>query len=543
MECILFGLIAGIYFCISLGLGLWTARRKESRIENYFLADRRLPWYAISLSMAGTHFGIESLIGLLSVSFAFGLTPIRFEWGNLVNYSLLLWIGLPFFYRKKLYTIPEFLELRFSSSTRFVFSSLFMLYMMVAILIPSLYVGGRILYEIGFQQTLVVMSPEFIFCILLLSIITAVYCIYGGLYSVVWTGVFQVAILLLGGCLLIVCGSANLGDTPQGIDSMDSHINPFLLVPQGIDSWVGMAIFWLTLAFLNSGANPCLVQRCFGAKSEWDAKMGIIGGGFLKWVLFLLFSWILLFPGLISIVKLNPGMEKETDSILVLHNAFSSVGQGIVLIMILAVIMSIVSSVLLSLCTIWTMDIHKRYMQADASEEKLVAIGQWSTFMIVVIGSVLSPFLLWWSDGIFLFIQDVAVVFIPPLSVLFGAAFFWKRAHSRAATLTLISGLIIGVVLFALRNPSASSPWILHQISPLACRTAFNGFFCLLVMTISTYLIPANPLITYDSDAIWHRRWGSLPWEERFLNRRGRNVMFWWMVWVLSALLLGFIMD
>ncbi|MCK4294959.1 MAG: Na+/glucose cotransporter, partial [Planctomycetes bacterium] len=101
-------IVVGVYFAVSLSIGFWVARKEKNKADDYFLAGRKLPWYAVAMSMTGSNIGTEHFIGMVGTAYAFGLAPATFEWGNFIPYSILCWIFLPFFFRKKLYTIPEF---------------------------------------------------------------------------------------------------------------------------------------------------------------------------------------------------------------------------------------------------------------------------------------------------------------------------------------------------------------------------------------------------------------------------------------------------
>lgn len=532
MEITIILAIAGLYFVISLSLGFWVARKEENRVDDYFLAGRKLPWYAVSFSMTGSNIGTEHFIGMVGTAYAFGLAPATFEWGNFIPYSVLLWIFLPFFYRKKLYTIPEFLERRYSSTTRSVFASLTLAHMVLAVLTPALYAGGRIMYEMVLQQPAETMNAPFIGCIFLISAATAAYCIYGGLLSVVWTDVLQVVILVVGGALLLFLGLQDTGGLQKVIETNlaadETRFSLILPSNHPVSPWTGVATFWLTLSMWYVGTNQFYIQRCLGARSEWDAKMGVIGCAFMKVFLPL----IIVFPGLVAFAKYGPGLVNDAVYVQMINDLLHPVGKGILLAALLAAIMSTVSCVLNSASTIWAMDVHKRYLQADASEEKLVAVGRWSTFVIIVIGTVLSPFLLWWEEGIFIYIQDMAALFAPPISVIFLAAFLWRRAHGKAAAFTLLFGIIVGIALIVLCNQYGQSVAFFSAISPLLNRAAVSWALCLIALAAASILISPHPQESYDPDAIWNARWGRLPVSERILNRGFRNLTFWWVVMI-----------
>ncbi|HIG57485.1 MAG TPA: hypothetical protein EYG11_00190 [Candidatus Latescibacteria bacterium] len=529
-------MVAGFYFALTIALGFWVARHEKNKIDDYFLAGRKLPWYAIALSMTGSNIGTEHFIGMVGTAYIFGLAPATFEWGNFIPYSVLLWIFLPYFYRKKLYTIPEFLEKRYSPTTRSVFAALTLAHMVLAVLTPALYAGGRILYEMGMQTSLDSFNAGFMGCVLLISAATAAYCIYGGLLSVVWTDVLQVSILIIGGAVLLVLGLQDVGGLQKVIDA-NIAVDPdrfrlILSANHPISPWTGVATFWLTLSMWYVGTNQFYIQRCLGARSEWDAKMGVIGCGIIKFFLPL----IIVFPGLIAFAKFGPGLAQDAVYVHMINAFLHPVGKGILLAALVAAIMSTVSSVLNSSSTIWAIDIHRRFIEPQASEEKLVTVGRWTTFAIIIIGTSLAPLLLQWKDGVFIYIQDMAALFAPPISVIFLAAFLWGKAHGRAATVTLAFGIAAGIAIYSIAS-SYNIDWLL----PLLNRAAVSWILCLVVLIVSVYTIKKNPGETYDPDAIWNTQWARLPADERARNRGVRSLMFWWIVLVSVSFALFFV--
>ncbi len=532
-------LVVGIYFAVSLGIGFWVARKESNVADDYFLAGRKLPWYAVALSMTGSNIGTEHFIGMVGTAYAVGLAPATFEWGNFLPYSILCWIFLPYFFRKKLYTVPEFLERRYSPGTRGVFAGLTMLHMVVGVLAPALYAGGRIVYEMALQQQASSFNWGFMGCVLIISGVTAAYCIYGGLLSVVWTDVLQVGVLVVGGLMLVIVGAGNAGGIKSVIDTnLAADATRFSLIQSAshpVSPWPGVATFWLTLSLWYVGTNQFYIQRCLGAKSEWDAKMGVIGCAFIKFFL----PFIIVFPGLVAFAMFGPGLKEDSVYIKMVNELLPPFGRGVLLAALIAAIMSTVSSVLNSASTIWSMDVHKRLLHPEASEAELVRVGRWSTLLIIVIGTALAPLLLWWKGGIFIYIQDMAAFFAPPITVIFLAAFLWPRAHGRAATFTLVFGIMSGIVLKVTAERYGSEG--IAQLKPLLNRAAVNWAICLAALIIATFGIRRSKDESYDPDAIWNLRWARLPENERPRNRGLRNLMFWWIVMIsVSAALFVF---
>jgi len=400
--------------------------------------------------------------------------------------------------------------------------------MVVGVLAPALYAGGRIVYEMALQRQVGSFGPGFMGCVLIISGVTAAYCIYGGLLSVVWTDVLQVGVLVVGGLMLVIVGAGNAGGIKAVIEAnLAADATRFSLIQSAshpVSPWPGVATFWLTLSLWYVGTNQFYIQRCLGAKSEWDAKMGVIGCAFIKFFL----PFIIVFPGLVAFAMFGPGLKEDSVYIKMVNELLPPFGRGVLLAALIAAIMSTVSSVLNSASTIWSIDVHKRLIHKSAGEQELVRVGRWSTFLIIVVGTALAPLLLWWKGGIFIYIQDMAAFFAPPITVIFLAAFLWPRAHGRAATFTLVFGIMSGIVLKVVAERYGSEG--IAQLKPLLNRAAANWAICFAAMIIATFGIRRSKEESYDPDAIWNLRWARLPEIEKPLNRGLRNLMFWWIV-------------
>ncbi|MBD3384016.1 sodium/solute symporter [candidate division KSB1 bacterium] len=529
-------IIVALYFILTLSIGILVSRREKNLVDDYFLAGRKLPWYAVSLSMTGSNIGTEHFIGMVGTAYVFGLAPATFEWGNFIPYSILLWIFLPYFFRKKLYTIPEFLERRYTPSTRAVFAGLSLLHMVFAVLTPALYAGGRILYDMTPSQPLVSFNWIYMGCVLIISIITAAYCIYGGLSSVVWTDVLQVTVLVVGGLVVVIFGLDKAGGLSQVIQqNLAADPGRFSLIQEishPVSPWTGVATFWLTLSLWYVGTNQFYIQRCLGAKSEWDAKMGVIGCAGLKFFL----PAIIVFPGLIAFVMFGPGLAEDAVYIKMINELLPPFGRGILLAALIAAIMSTVSSVLNSASTIWAIDVHKRLIHQKAGETELVRVGRWSTLFIIVIGTLMAPVLLFWKGGIFIYIQDMAAFFAPPIAVIFLAAFLWPGAHGKAATFTLIFGIVVGIGLKILAVSAGENG--ISRLQPLLNRAAITWVLCLFVLVCLSLFLPRHSRDRFDADIIWNPEWARLPKPEQGKNRGLRNLMFWWIVIISGSIAL-----
>jgi SSS family solute:Na+ symporter len=284
--------------------------------------------------------------------------------------------------------------------------------------------------------------------------------------------------------------------------------------------------------------NQFYIQRCMGAKSEWDAKMGVVGCAFIK----LLIPFLVVLPGLIAFTMYGPGLVRDGVYLKMVNTLLPTAGQGIMLAVLIAAIMSTVSSVLNSASTIWTVDVYKRILRPNASEQDMVRVGKWGTFTIILIGVIVAPMLLKYEKGIFVYVQELGAHFAAPISVIFLVAFCWRRAHGRAATVTLIFGIVFGYLMefFVFCVKKEHLPWIeperIGWIAPFMTRAGLNWAVSLVVMIVLSILISPRQKHSFDPESIWNPRWARLPEAERRLNKGWRNLMFWWLVMVCISI-------
>ena len=274
------------------------------------------------------------------------------------------------------------------------------------------------------------------------------------------------------------------------------------------------------------------------AKVEWDAKMGVIGCGFLK----LLVPVIVVFPGLVAFKLFGTRLDRDGVYLRMIDDFLPSAGQGILLAALIAAMMSTVSSVLNSASTIWIVDVHKRLLRHKATEQEMVKVGKWATFIIIVFATAAAPLLLKYKGGIFVYVQNLGSHFATPISVIFLVAFLWRKAHGRAATCTLIFGIAFGFVLkyFVELVEKGWLPPIkpehVEWMAPFMTRAGISWVVSLIALILASCLIRRNPAEAPDPDCIWNRRWGKLPEAERAINKGARNLMFWWAVMITVSI-------
>jgi SSS family solute:Na+ symporter len=535
-----------IILCLlfSLLLGLVVSWNRQVVSEDYFLAGRSLPWYSVALGIAGASFGLEYILAMFGLAYTAGLVSAGFGWGHVLAYTLLVWVFLPYFYRKKLFSPGEFLERRYNRSTRAVFVVLVIAALVLGVLAPALYGAGWVLCQAGLGREVQGFGWGLAACIAAVGLVTAGYSVYGGLMASVWGSVFQVLVLVAGTAVFAMAALAGTdgmafvvaGNRPPRLDLFLPLQNS--VPPGSLLSWTGMVAFACTLAVWHSGLNPMTVQRCLGARSEWDAKMGIIVAGFLKLAL----AAMIVLPGLAVFAKLGTQNVSVNNAFFtVLQAVFSSdgwvgsLGRGLVAAGVLGALMSAASGVLHAVSAVWTIDVCQDLLQRSNSEAELVRRGRWSSLTTLAVGIVLAPLLSFWPRenlGILGYVLEVAALVGPPMAVVFVVSFFWARAHGRAATTTLVLGLAAGVLLWITAEFGLTVP---EWLRPVLNRAGISGIFSLIVLVLATFIIPQNSYELEDPDTHWGLSSGRLPAHEQDLGSGPRNVCFWWLLLIAAT--------
>lgn len=530
-------------FVVSVLFGLAASWKRQHISEDYFLAGRSLPWFAVALSIAGTSFRLETWLGMIGLCYAVGVAAGSLAWGNFLATSALAWLFLPFFIRKKLYSPAEFLERRYSPSVRGIYAMLTILVLVFGVLAPALYLGGWVLCEGGLGVMVDGFSWQLIACIAAVAIVAALYSVYGGLMAGAWAGAIQLLIVIAGGTLLAVVATKDAGGL-VAVMQKNAGERMILLHPAQVPglngaslTWTGLVAFWFTIAMWNAGASPVTVQRCLGARSEWDAKMGVIVAGLLQ----VLLAALIVLPGLAALVKLglpaNTGLSYDHAALKLIDTLFGRegwlgpLGQGLVVSAVLAAVLCTASGVINAVSSLWTMDLCQDLWRGGLSEAELVARGRWTSFGTILLGALAAPLLALWEKGILSYVLEVSAAIGPPIVVVFLVAFLWPRAHGRPAVVTLVLGVIVGVLLWIVAALGADvPPWLL----PVMNRAGISGVVSLLLLVLGTFIIPQNPNELYDPDTAWNLRWSRLPPHEQDAGSGFGNLVFWWAVMIAA---------
>lgn len=530
------------YFVGIVLLGLWVARHKTETSEQYFLAGRSVPWYAVGLSYIGSNISTEHFIGMVGAAYIYGIAPANWEWFTVIGFLVLVWVFLPYYYRSKMYTIPEFLERRFDHRTRAAFASLLIFQGVFIVLAGALYAGGMILNNLFFKNMeFFVGHPDWglFLGIVIIAVSTGAYCIYGGLLSVIWTDVVQVVVMFTGAIIISVMALKETGGFSEmlrineAIDAARVH----LVQPATHDfaPWTGMFSFWFTVCLWAVCTKQYYVQRCLAARTEWDARMGVIFAGFLKIIL----PFLVVFPGMMALVIYGEGLERDTIYLKLIMDFMPASLLGLMLAAMASAVMSTVSSVLNSSSTMFSLDIYKRYCKKNPTEHNMVAIGRWTTTIFIIVATLWAPFIKLFGRGLFIYIQDMSSYVAAPIAVIFTLGILWKKSTANAATVTLIFGILFGVVIKVFCLYHANQPQQADYViwlSSFLNRTLVNWSACMAVMIILSFCTKPPSAKNLRDGIIWKPKYSRLPVEERQSIPFYKSLGFWTVI-----MLIGFI--
>ncbi len=470
-----------VYILGIVGLGLWVSRDKKGHqkdSQDYFLASKSLPWWAIGASLIAANISAEQFIGMSGSGFAIGLAIASYEWMAAITLIIVGKFFLPIFIEKGLYTIPEFIEKRFSTNLKTILAVFWVALFIFVNLTSVLFLGGKAIDTIIGTGD----GSLIIYAILALAFIAAAYSLYGGLSAVAWTDVVQVALLVLGG--LITSFIALNHVTPEGgILHGLSHIyesagdkfhmilsrdNPEYFNLPGIavligGMWVANLYYW--------GFNQYIIQRTLAAKSLKEAQRGIAFAAFLK----LIIPLLVVIPGIVAFVLFT--QPEGTTVMAGVQEAFLKTGgginydkaypwlisvfiptglKGLVLAALTAAIVSSLASMLNSTSTIFTMDIYKPYFSKNASEKKLVTVGRLSAAAALLIAIFMAP-IMGNIPQMFQYIQEYTGLVSPGILAVFLMGLFWKKTTNKAA----IYGVVLSIlVALALKSAAVDLPWM-----------------------------------------------------------------------------------
>ena len=510
-------LIFGLYAVTILAIGLWVSRDKDGKqknAEDYFLASKSLPWWAVGTSLIAANISAEQFIGMSGSGFALGLAIASYEWMAAITLLVVGKYFLPIFIEKGLYTIPEFIEKRFSTNLKTILAIFWIALFVFVNLTTVLFLGGKALDTIiGVGDGSILLNS-----IIGLGLFAAAYSLWGGLASVAWTDVIQVVILIFGGLLMTYFALANVTDSGSFIDGMkyvyEKAPERFSMIlskgeiikPNGGDAWwdlPGLAVLiggiWVANLYY-WGFNQYIIQRTLAAKSLAEGQKGIVFAAFLK----LIIPVIVVLPGIIAYVmnlddsgmltatSVDPGFIGAAGNIAndnaapwLIKNFIPSGVKGLILAALAAAIVSSLASMLNSTSTIFTMDIYRSHFNKNASDAQMVFVGRITAVVALIIAIIIAPQL--GSLGqVFIFIQEYTGVVSPGILAVFLMGLFYKKATNNAAIWGAI--LSIPIAMYFKVAPKGWSDASVFVELPFMHQMGYTCIATLAIIALISYL-------------------------------------------------------
>ncbi|MGK7312620.1 MAG: sodium:solute symporter [Candidatus Longimicrobiales bacterium M2_2A_002] len=433
--------LIGLYFFVIFAAAVYaTWRERRDRAEtsaDYFLAGRNTGWFIIGASLFASNIGSEHLVGLAGTGAASGVAVAQFE--ILAAFILLVlgWVFVPFYLRSEVFTMPEFLERRYSPAARWYLAGISILGYVLTKISVTIFAGG-IVFE-------ALMGIDFWTGAFVVVVVTGVYTIFGGLRAVLITDAIQ-AVVLVGGAIAV---------TIIGLDAIGGWDRMIAVAPDGFMDmwkpatdpdfpWTGILFGAPILGVWYWCTDQFIVQRTLSARDLSQARRGTIFAGFMK----LLPLFIFVIPGVIAYVLVQDGqlvLGSSDEALPALVGLLLPVGlRGLVVAGLLAALMSSLSSVFNSTSTLITWDIY-RELRPEASEQQLVWVGRISTGVLVVLGLLWIPLMDLISGTLYVYLQSVQAYIAPPIAAVFLLGVFFKRINAPGAIAALGAGFVLGM--------------------------------------------------------------------------------------------------
>lgn len=451
-------IVIALFFVALVGIIWWVVRQKQNNAADYFLGGKDATWIAIGASIFASNIGSEHLIGLAGSGAASGMAMAHWE---IQGWMILIlgWVFVPFYSRSMVYTMPEFLERRYNSASRTILSLISLISYVLTKVAVTVYAGGLVFQQVFGIDTLWGIDFFWIAAIGLV-LITALYTIFGGMKSVLYTSVLQTPILLLGSLIILVLGLKELGGWDQMMSICSQvKVNEYgdtmtNLIRDNRDAqfpWLGALIGSAVIGFWYWCTDQFIVQRVLSGKNERESRRGTIFGAYLK----LLPVFLFLIPGMIafalhqqsgSFLPLLANGNLNTDAAFptLVAKLLPAGVKGLIVCGILAALMSSLASLFNSSAALFTIDFYQRY-RPNTDPKKLVRIGQAATVVIVALGILWIPIMRSIGDVLYLYLQDVQSVLAPGIAAAFLMGICWKRTSAQGGMWALISGLVIGL--------------------------------------------------------------------------------------------------
>ena len=488
-----------------LAVGVLSVRRQKMTGEVYFLAGRSLGWVMIGAALFASNISTIHLVGLAASGYNEGLVWGNFEWMAAFTLVILSLFFAPFYFRNRIETLPEYLERRFNAAARSFLAFMAILAALFIHIGMSLYAGATV-----FEQFF---GIDVITSILIISLVTGVYTVLGGLKAVVVTETVQTVLLIGGSILVTALAIAALPE--RGIETMadfEARLRPQQLSMVWTDNSVGLAWYSVLLGYPVLGiwywcTDQTIVQRVLAARSERDAQIGPLFAGFIK----VLPVFILVLPGVIGYVLYGDRIGDNANQVLpmLIQELVPTGLRGLISAGLLAALMSTIAAALNSCATLFAVDIVAR-VRPSTSDAAQVRIGRWSAVVVMLLA------MLWSTQGdkfssIFEAVQEIGAALAPAITTVFLWGVFWRRGTEQAAVSTLVLGFLMGAAAFVLDFKDAEGFKLITNGwgIPFMLQAFLMTVVCSAVFVSVSMLTPPPPKEKVDG-LTWESPWSAL---------------------------------
>lgn len=579
-------IVIAIYFGILMSVAWWVVKRRKDSATDYFLAGRNLAWWIIGASIFASNIGSEHVVGLAGAGATSGVALAHYElhaWCLLV----LAWVFVPFYMRSMVFTMPEFLERRFSPASRYVLSIVSIITFIVSKIAVGIFAGGVVFGTLLPELHITIGNTNidsFWIGSVLVIVLTGLYTALGGMRAVAYNDTVQTLVLIIGSASLTIYGLARLGGWHElrywcGSD-MFNLWKP--LIPAGVhgtwapvletnasgqivrEAWYFNSYFpWLGMLFCAPiiglwywCTDQYIVQRALGAPNETGARRGSIFASFLK--LFPVYLFIV--PGMVCFALAKSGKVPALTAMIGSDgNAVSSVAQGsfpmmvqyllppglrgLVVAGLLSALMGSLAGVFNACSTLFTVDLYEKW-RPGASQHQIVRVGRTATIAMVVVALAWIP-VIKGSQGLYTYLQAVQGYLAPPIFVVFFFGVFSKRLNAKGALWAMVVGFALGIFRMLVDTPVAlgigglqngytkgSLLWIINNI--------YFQYFSVLITIVSAIVMVVVSRMTEEPN---YDRIRSLTFETVTPEDRAKTRASWgWREVAGSVLVLGCIL-
>ena len=562
--------MVALYFSVLLGVAWWVVGKGKETADDYFLAGRNLSWWIVGASIFASNIGSEHIVGLAGSGAADGVALAHYElhaWCLLV----LAWVFVPFYMRSRVFTMPEFLERRFSVASRYVLSIVSLITFIVSKIAVGIFAGGVVFGALLPELHVNVLgfdANSFWIGTVVVVVLTGLYTMLGGMRAVVYNDAVQVVVLITGSALLTGYGLVQLGGWQRLRELCGSEMFNLWkpLIPAGVEGtwapvvernaagvvtrqawyfngnfpWLGMLFCAPIIGLWYWCTDQYIVQRALGAPDETTARRGSIFASFLK--LFPVYLFII--PGLICFALAKSGTVPELAPLagadgrpvaqqaqaafpLMVKYLLPSGLRGIVVAGLLAALMGSLAGVFNACSTLFTVDLYEKW-RPEATQAQIVRTGRIATAVMVLIALLWIP-VIQGAHGLYNYLQAVQGYLAPPIFVVFFLGVFFKRVNAQGCLWALVVGFALGVFRMAVDTPvtlglagfergypEGSLLWIVNNV--------YFQYFSVLITIVSAVVMLA---VSYLTDAPDYRAIRSLTFETASDEDRRRTRAGW----------------